>query len=983
MSTLHCRKAKYGLMNPAKKDKVMASLIKRSPSNFSRYFTFWFMKIFVIATLLAACEPTSQPENISAPSPKVTSSTASPHHLNTESLTDPISVDKPQPRLSWRSQVESQIAYEIAVASTVGDLLSGEADLWSSGRVIDARSLAIPYAGTPLKSRQMAFWRVRVWAEGDMKPGPWSEVSFWQMALLEDGDWKASWITSPDNTPAPSSPGFERWLSATAEDPHFKNSDHIADTKRRLREMPPATYFRKDFIVRKPVESARLYSTSAGYSEFFISGNKIGDRIFNPAQTDFDKRIYYDVDDVTDQLSVGSQSLAIHLGNGFYGERTAFGMAKLFYGEPAAIAQLEIQYKDGSKDLIVSDDSWYAHPSPIVKNGVYSGEVYDAREAVKNWSVPSETSDWRKAQIVEGAPTKQLVAAEMPPVRRVKEVRPIAILNPAPKVWTVDFGQNFTGIPTIDFSKMKLQSGQTVILRYGEWADTDGNVSLKSGGAAPRTKQVDAYISNGIDDKLWSPKFTWHGFRYMDITGIDDAPSLDAITAHLTRTDISIIGQFTSSNELLNRIHDTALWTFESNLVSVPSDCPIRERNGWTGDAHATVQMASYNYNMSPFLEKYLGDFKTTEMVAPTIVPGRRTRSGKIDWAAAEVFLAWEHYLHSGDVSIIERQYDSLLDYVAFVEKVAEDDLITNSKHFYGDWCDTLPERGKARPLGRCMSYHTPGEVTATALIVRVFDLMAQMAERIERVEDSKQFASRYDAFKSAFNEAYFDAEAGSYGSQTANAMALSFGITPESLRQDVAASLDLDVREVWGGHASVGALGQTWLYPALSDNGYGDTAFGIFTAEGRTGYSYQFDVLGVTSIWENHTNFIPENGDGPGRSLSHPFHGGYDAWFYSGLGGIQPDPEAPGYKHFTLSPIFPENLDHASVFLETGYGTIRSAWVKSGDKIKWDVAIPLNTKATIELQASSDGSKILGPGDYAISLTNNGKMTISQTTED
>jgi len=961
----------------------MVTFVKYSMPDLRRFVTLRFLKIFTIAALLAACEPSSQNANTGDKAGIVTSSSPLPHHLKTESLTNPIAVDRAGPRLSWRSGVKNQTAYEIAVASNLDNLLKGKPDLWSTGRVPDGRSVAIPYAGAPLKSRQMAFWRVRVWAEGDTKPGRWSEASSWQMALLEASDWKASWITSPDNTPALSSPGIERWLSATAEDPHFKNENRITDTKRRLRKMPPATYFRKDFIVRRPVESARLYSTSAGYSEFFLSGDKIGDRIFNPAQTDFDKRIYYDVDDVTDRLSVGPQTLAIHLGNGFYGERTAFGMAKLFYGEPAAIAQLEIKYDDGSQDIIISDDSWFARPSPILKNGVYSGEVYDARLAVETPAKPSVDFDTLKAKILETSPTKQLLAAEMPPVRRVKEVRPVAIFNPSPKVWTVDFGQNFTGIPTIDFSKMNLQSGQTVILRYGEWADKDGNVSLKSGGAAPRTKQVDAYISDGVDDKPWSPTFTWHGFRYMDITGLDEAPPLDAMTAHLTRTDISIIGKFTSSNDLLNRIHDTALWTFESNLISVPSDCPIRERNGWTGDAHATVQMASYNYDMAPFLEKYLGDFKTTEMIAPTIVPGRRTRSGMIDWAAAEVFLTWEHYLHSGDISIIERQYDSLLEYVAYVEKVADGDLITNSKHFYGDWCDTLPERGKARPLGRCMSYHTPGEVTATGLITRVFDLMAQMAERLERGDDSRKFASRYDAFKSAFHAAYFDAEAGSYGSQTANAMALSFGITPDALRQDVAASLNADVSDTWGGHASVGALGQTWLYPALSDYGYGNTAFGIFTAEGRTGYAYQFDVLGATTIWEDHTKFIPENGEIPGKSLSHPFHGGYDAWFYSGLGGIKPDADAPGYKHFTLSPVFPEDLDKADVSLETAYGTIRSAWVKAGGAIKWNISTPLNTKATIAPQSSSGAPQILDPGAYDITITKDGDIKISQTTSD
>ena len=940
--------------------------------------------LLIIAAFLAACEPSLHDRTLGESAYKIALSEIAPNNLKTESRVQPISVGRLQPRLSWRSQVRNQTAYEIEVSKTVDGFLSGSPDLWSSGRVIDGRSMAIPYAGAPLTSRQTAYWRVRVWEEGDEQPRPWSEISSWQMALLEDVDWKASWITSPDNTAAPTSQGLERWLSATARDPHFTNEDHIARTTQRLRDMPPATYLRKDFVVRGPVESARLYSTSAGYSEFFLTGEKIGDRIFNPAQTDFDKRIYYDVDDVTERLSVGPQSLAIHLGNGFYGERTAFGMDKLFYGEPATIAQLEINYKDGSRDLIVTDESWYAHPSPILKNGVYSGEVYDARQALADWSIPqADDSSWLKAKTVETAPTQNLIAAEMPPVRRVKEVRPVAVFNPAPDVWTIDFGQNFTGVPTIDFSKMGLKSGQSVILKYGEWADENGNVSLKSGGTAPRTKQVDAYISNGVDDRPWTPTFTWHGFRYMEITGIDGTPPLDAITAHLTRTDISIIGKFTSSSELLNRIHDTALWTFESNLVSVPSDCPIRERNGWTGDAHATVQMASYNYDMIPFLEKYLGDFKTTEMIAPTIVPGRRTHSGKVDWAAAEVFLTWEHYLHSGDVSVIERQYDSLLDYVAYVETVAVDNLITNSKHFYGDWCDTLPERGKARPLGRCMSYHTPGEVTATALIVRVFDLMSHMAKRVDRVEDSQKFASHYEAIKSAFHVAYFDAKAGSYGSQTANAMALSFGITPEGLREQVAASLDSDVREVWDGHASVGALGQTWLYPALSDHGYGDTAYGIFTAEGRTGYAYQFDVLGATSLWENHTNIIPENGDIPGRSLSHPFHGGYDAWFYSGLGGIKPNPDAPGYKHFTLSPIFPDELDHATVSLETGYGTIGSAWAKTGDEIKWNIAIPLNATATIELPSLPYSPKILGPGEYVISISKNKDMQIVQTSRD
>ena len=943
------------------------------------------LKYLVTLTLfsgLMACSQESPKGDSDRVSSKYAAFVTAPTTLETEMQVNPIGVERTNPRLSWRSEIDNQLAYEIEVATRIEKLTQGAPDLWSTGRVDDERSVAIPYRGTAMSSRDTAFWRVRVWAEGNDKPGPWSEAASWKMGLLEQSDWRAKWITSPSTTPAETIEGLERWYLATAADPLFTDKDKISKAVTSLRNTPPAGYFRKDFVIEKPVSSARLYSTSAGYSEFFLSGEKIGDRIFNPAQTDFDKRIYYDVDDVAEKLTTGSHRLAVHLGNGFYGERTAFGRDDLFYGEPAAIAQLEINYEDGTRDVIVSDESWQYHASPILKNGVYSGEVYDARKEVKGWAEPDQNPnqnigvDWQSAKAVETAPTMRLVSAEMPPVRRVKEVAPQLILNPSPGIWTIDFGQNFTGVPTIDFAKLDLEEGQTVLLRYAEWADYNGTVSMKSGGRAPRTKQVDAYISDGRDEDLWSPKFTWHGFRYMEISGINDMPPIGAFTAHLTRTDIPIIGQFESSNALLNRIHDTALWSFEANLVSVPSDCPIRERNGWTGDAHATVRMASYNYDMSPFLEKYLGDFKTTEKIAPTIVPGRRTNSGKIDWAAAEVILTWEHYLHSGDRSVIERQYDSLLEYVGYVEGVAEGDLFTNEKHFYGDWCDTLPELGMARPLGRCRAYSTPAEITTTALIFRVYDLMSEMATRVGK--DASHYMARRDTIGQAFHSAYFNEASGDYGSQTANAMALSFGIAPEYLREGVAAALDLDVRETWDGHASAGALGQTWLYPSLSDYGYTDTAYGVFMAEGPPGYSYLFETLNGTTIWEDITKFVPSEGKAPGKSLNHPFHGGYDAWFYSGLGGIIPDARHPGYKHFYLRPVFPKDLETANISLETPYGLIQSEWERSAEAIEWRVTVPSNSSATVKLGQEPHSVRVIGPGKHRLVLSANGEREVS-----
>ncbi len=916
---------------------------------------------------IAACS-VQYAEEGGVSSAKSVSDASAPFALQVEGRANPVGVGRSVPRLSWRSTVDSQAAFEIQVATSADLLNSDAADLWSTGRVADGRSIAVQYQGEDLASRQQAFWRVRIWADGEDEPGEWSKVNRWQMALLEPSDWSASWVTSPNFPAADETEGMARWLELTAADPQFKNAETIADTKRRLRDVRPATYFRKSFTIMRPIKSALLYSTSAGYSEFFLNGEKIGDRVLNPAQTDFDKRIYYDIDDVTDRLGQGEQVLGVHLGNGFYGERTAFGMDKLFYGEPAAIAQLEITFQDGSSETIASDGSWLAHPSPVLKNGVYSGEFFDARENVSAWNDVGNDggSGWRNAAVLSESPTQALVAAEMPPVRRVTEVKPKAVLNPEPGIYTVDLGQNFTGLPTIDMSRFGLREGQTVLLRYGEWADSTGRVGMNSGGGAPRTKQVDAYVSDGTDESPWSPSFTWHGFRYMEITGIDAPPPLDAITAHLTRTDIDRIGHFRSSDPLLNRIHETALWSFETNMVSVLSDCPIRERNGWTGDAHAIIQTASYNFAMGPFLDKYLGDFRTTDFISPAIVPGRRTHSGKVDWAAAEVFLTWEHYLHTGDISIIERQYDSLLDYVAYVEKAMDDNRITNPFHFYGDWCDALPELGMDRPLGRCASFSTPGDLTATALMARVFQQMSDMATRLGRDDEAKAFKQRFKDVSGAFNRAYYQDDASGYGSQTANAMALQFGIAPMQKRHSIAAAMDADVHQKWDGHASVGALGQTWLYPALSDAGYEDTAFGIFKADGPPGYSYLFDTLNGTTLWENITGYDPKNGAEPGRSLNHPFKGGYDAWFYSGLGGINPDPDNPGYKRFFLNPQFPAGLEEAQVSLETGYGTIRSEWTREGDAIIWHVEVPPNTSA---LDIRNGGSRLIKPGKHSFRL--------------
>ena len=318
-----------------------------------------------------------------------------------------------------------------------------------------------------------------------------------------------------------------------------------------------------------------------------------------------------------------------------------------------------------------------------------------------------------------------------------------------------------------------------------------------------------------------------------------------------------------------------------------------------------------------------------------------------------------------------------MLDYLAYVETVADGDLFTDRDHYYGDWCDMLPELGMTRPLGRCQSFNTPPEITVAAIVSRAYDQMGEMAKIMGRDADAARFHVRRDEIRTAFHAAFYDAEAGSYGSQTANAMALSFGIVPQDLREGVAAALEYDVRVTWDGHHSVGALGEAWLYPALSDYGHTDTAYGVFAADGAPGYEYLFNTLNGTTLWEDISKYEPERGVEPGKSLNHPFKGGYDGWFYSGLGGIQPDPAHPGYKHFSLSPVFPSDLAHATVSLAAPYGMIRSAWKREDGGITWSVSVPHNTSATVSLPGPITSDRTIGPGDYQFCLTGSGEAIL------
>lgn len=899
-------------------------------------------------------------------------STTQPSHLQVEGLKSPLNVHAKNPTLSWYANVDEQVYYQIQVASSEAQLMSGSADLWDSGKVASSQSLNIQYEGKPLDSRTHAVWRVRVWSANSRSPTSWSSVSSWEVGLIHKSDWVANWIQVKTPIATDISEQVSKWIwhATSAQNKEKKRPEFIT---KQLEQQPTAALLRHEFNISKQVRRARLYSTAAGYYEMFINGQKVDSRIMDPGQTDYEERILYNTDAVEALLKQGTNVISSHLGSGWYDEGIAFSSPtkNLSYGQPKVIAQLEITFDDGSTQIVSTNEEWLSHPSPILKEGLFSGELYDHRKYIKSWQTAGKaklTSQWQKVEALDSWPTKTLEPQLMQPVRLADKLTPKRILTPKPNVWVYDFGQNFTGVAELDLRALSLSEGQGVYLRFAEWVDDNGNISQKSGGAAPKLKQVDGYIAAQNNPDTWRPTFTWHGFRYVEVTGLTSTPPLNALSAYLVRSDVPVSGHFNSSDELINKVHDMALWGYQSNLISVPFDCPIRERAGWTGDAHAALITGNYNFDMDNFWDKYLGDFRTSPFTAPTVVPGRRAQGGKFDWAVAEVIIAWEHYRHHGDVSVLANQYESLQEYMEAGVEELDNNMIRSG---YGDWCDPVAEPGMARVGGRCTPQHSSHIVTSSALFAHSADLMGKIARVLSNKEDSEFYKGLFNTLKSQFHAEIFIPETGHYGSQTADAMALEFDLVPENLRQQVADRLNNDVVENWGGHASVGALGQTYLYRALSDHGYGDTAFNIFKAEGYPGYSYLINDLKATTLWERKGGFVNKANltldDAPGRSLNHPFHAGYDGWFYQGLGGIRPLENSVGFQHFMLKPVFPNGLDSIETSYITGYGEIKSKWRKKGASVIWDFVIPPNTTAMVYVPDRSP--ELYRPGTYTVEI--------------
>ena len=803
-------------------------------------------------------------------------------------------------------------------AGTSEALEKDSGDLWDSGRVESGNSVHVPYEGRELGSRERVYWKVRVW-DADNRASDWSEPAFWEMGLLMPAEWKADWI------------------------------GYACDAVPMLR---------RSFTLGGDVESARVYISGLGYYELYINGEKTGDHVLDPAQTDYEERVFYEVYDVTSQLKNGANAVGVILGNGWYNQNIVnepkYGWGDVVYGEPRLIMQMMVSYRDGSSEIIATDRSWKGITGPILSNNVYAGETYDARRELPGWNTPGyDDSDWEPVSIAD-PPGGVLESQKMPPIKKMKTLHPVAVTNPAEGVYVFDMGQNFAGWARLT---VEADAGTAIQMRFAEETDKTGMIDPASTGVgAIHVVQTDTYISKGTGVETWEPRFTYHGFRYIEVTGYPGTPSTDNILGVAVYTAVEKTGLFTCSDEMLNKIYRTSLWTQESNMHGLPEDCPAREKCGWLGDAHVTTEMTIQNYDMTQFWTKYVGDIETNRRsrngIVEDMAPGKRQEPGEHpDWGSAFIQIPWYMYLYYGDTEVAREHYAGMKEFITHVEGLARDYIVYDG---YGDWCPP----GGARPVD------TPVALTSSAYFYFDAKIMSELAAVLGKPDDAAYYRGLAERILTAYNDMFYDSGQKTYGSQTGDCFSLYLGLVPVGDEQAVADSIDRDINERRDGHHSTGITGSLHLYWALGKYGHGDTAYKLLQNTTYPSIGYLFSQ-GATTFWESW-------GVRKG-SLNHPMQGGFTVWFYQGIGGINPDPEHPGYRHIIFRQPVTGPLTHAEARIRPLYGEIGSSWEKTPDTFAWEITVPVNTTATVYLPAANEhditesGEPVMGSRDVRI----------------
>lgn len=870
---------------------------------------------------------------------------------------NPLGIDDQTPRISWvmfsEGRNKKQSAYQIKVATSEEALDSDTDLLWDTGKKISDQNVQVRYAGVPLKSRQSCYFRIKVWDENDME-SDWSKIGFWTMGLLNDKDWKAKWIG-------------------------FKTKDNDPQDPLHL---PAPPYLRKPFSVEGEIRKATLYVTSLGVFEMSLNGKGIGNDMLTPGWSDYNQRIYYKTYDVSDFVAQGGNVIGAILGDGWYAgyvgpKELSNPRNRELYGlHPALYCQLEIEYEDGKKEIIVSDENWKASEGPLRYADLLMGTGYNANLELTGWNTPKyDDKNWSGVYLHEGT-EGVLQAYPGNNIQAYNELEPVALTEPEEGIYVFDLGQNFAGHARLKVSGDK---NDTITLRYGERLHDDGTLMTENLRFARAT---DTYILKGEGTEEWEPKFTYHGFQYVEVTGLKSTPDKSTITGIPFGSSTPMVSDFTSSDETLNRMFKNVIWTQRSNFMEVPTDSPQRdERLGWLGDVQIFSQSALYNATLGAFNAKWFADVRDAQYdfgaystFAPRPYPELVWYSP--GWMEAGVMVPYNTYKFYNDTKIVEDHYESMMRFMDYhIEKSSK----TNYFYPENSWTEVNPKGGFGDWLSMT-DKNLAHDIMASIYYQYALKIMAEMSAAIGEQKKADYYQSIYETSVTEFiahyidddgkfqiNEAaygdgkgYFEGEKGFTGhTQSAYATAIYFDILPAALKEKAGKHLVTLLKEN-NNLPSSGILGIRQLLPALSAIGSSDLAYEILLKKDYPSWGFQVKH-GATTIWERWNSYTPEKGfngemNAKMNSFNHYAFGAFSQFLFAQMAGIKT--EDAGFKNIIIHPdIGNRTLSHVSAAYGSLNGRITSSWLIEGSVFSLEIEIPVNTVAKVYMPSSQDNT--------------------------
>jgi alpha-L-rhamnosidase len=845
--------------------------------------------------------------------------------LRCEYRVNPAGMDVAQPRLSWilrgDRRGEGQGAYQVLVARTRAALQRNEGDLWDSGRVESDQSMHVVYQGKPLTSALHCFWKVRVWDQHD-RPSPWSEPAWWTMGLLSRRDWKARWIAAA----------------------------HIGVGAL------PAAMLRRPFRLDGRVRRATAYAAALGLYELRINGRRVGDQLLAPEWTSYRKRVQYQTYDVTSLLHPGQNVAAAWLSEGWYAGRLMVVGRSAYGAEPRFLLQIEIEFADGRQQTIATDESWESWTDgPIRSASIYDGEEYDARKELRGWDAPGfDARGWLRVKAFELGEA-QLVWQPNEPIRVASELRASKVTVPKPGLYVFDLGQNMVG-----WCRLKARgiAGQTVTMRHGEMLNEDGTLYTANLRGA---LQIDRYTPRVDGAFVFEPRFTYHGFRYVEVSGLAGSASTDALVGRVFHSSSPESGNFECSDPSLTQLMRNILWTQRANLMSSPNDCPQRdERFGWMGDIQVFSQTAIFNMDLAAFFTKWLRDIRDDQAddgrfpdFAPHPGNPNAQFSGAPAWADAGVIVPWRAYQNYADVRLLEEHFQSACRWVDWVHGMNPDLIWSRGRNNdYNDWLngDWIKQAGWP-----AKGASVPNELFATAFFARSTELVARMARVLGLPDAAERYTALAERIKTAFNRAFVDKDGRLLGdTQGGYALALAFDLLPPELRSAATRRAVAGIRG-YSGHLSTGIQTTHLLMLELARNGQHDLAWQLLTNRTFPSWRYMIDQ-GATTIWERWDGYVRGRGfQDPGmNSFNHWAFGAVGEWMWRHIAGLNPDDAQPGWRHFFIAPRPGGGVTWAKGEYLSVRGLIATRWRVGNGSFTLEVRIPPNTSATVRVPTNA-----------------------------